>query len=116
MLMDNPREVGRYDSQRGTLLGPEYGQGQIEGFLEGAGAVWQSFEDDQALCEHVAALMADEKVIGWMQGRMEFGPRALGSRTGKTRFCARSLSAHVVFRRAALRISEPRVYQGYGDT
>ncbi len=80
-LLDNPREVGPFDSQRGTLLGPRYDQRQIESFLQDSGAVWQSFEDDDSLCDHVAALMAEEKVIGWMQGRMEFGPRALGSRS-----------------------------------
>src|SRR5690606_26232527 len=39
------------------------------------------FDDEEALCERVAADMAEEKVIGWFQGRMEFGPRALGGRS-----------------------------------
>ena len=43
--------------------------------------MYQHFDDEEELCDHVAQQMASEKVVGWMQGRMEFGPRALGSRS-----------------------------------
>ncbi len=80
-LLDKPRECRERDSQRGSYLGPEYGANEIQLFLDGAGAKYQVFETDDALCDYIADSIADEKVIGWMQGRMEFGPRALGSRS-----------------------------------
>jgi len=43
--------------------------------------VFDRFDSDQSLCDHVAGLVADGRVVGWFQGRMEFGPRALGSRS-----------------------------------
>jgi carbamoyltransferase len=69
------------DSQRGSLLGPRYSDEEIRALLDERGAVYQFFASDEALYEHVAGLIADEKVVGWFQGRMEFGPRALGARS-----------------------------------
>src|SRR5206468_4201440 len=63
------------------LLGPHFGDEQIKAFLEKVGAKYHAFDDEDELCEHVAELIAQEKVIGWFQGRMEFGPRALGCRS-----------------------------------
>ncbi|HUH02911.1 MAG TPA: carbamoyltransferase [Kofleriaceae bacterium] len=80
-LMGQPRTPNPLDAQRGSLLGPRFADAEIRGFLDGIGAVYQQFEDDTALCDHVAGHLADEKVVGWMQGRMEFGPRALGGRS-----------------------------------
>jgi carbamoyltransferase len=80
-LLDHPRPVGPSDSQRGSLLGPRFEEEEIRAFLDRQGAVYQHFPNDDELCEHVADQMASEKVVGWMQGRMEFGPRALGSRS-----------------------------------
>ena len=80
-LLDRPRSRTQPDSQRGSLLGPAFDDGQARTFLDGAGAAYRTLPDDQALCEHVAELIAAGKVVGWMQGRMEFGPRALGSRS-----------------------------------
>ncbi len=80
-LLDKPRRTRSTDSQRGSLLGPRFGSDEIRMFLSEQGAVWREFEDDASLCDHVAALMASEKVVGWLQGRMEFGPRALGCRS-----------------------------------
>jgi carbamoyltransferase len=54
---------------------------EIREFLDSQGAVYHTIEDEDELCEKVAELMASEKVVGWMQGRMEFGPRALGCRS-----------------------------------
>ena len=53
----------------------------MRSFLDEAGATYERLDDDNALCERVAELLASENVVGWMQGRMEFGPRALGSRS-----------------------------------
>jgi len=82
-LLDKPRTVapGSTDSQSGSLLGPRFGEPEIKTFLDSKGAKYHTFHDDDALCGYVADQMAKEKVIGWVQGRMEFGPRALGSRS-----------------------------------
>ena len=80
-LLENPRKPLLTDSQSGSLLGPSYKDEQIGAFLEGSQADYQYVEGDEALCEYVADEIADGKVVGWFQGRMEFGPRALGSRS-----------------------------------
>jgi carbamoyltransferase len=80
-LLDKPRVPQPTDSQSGSLLGPQFGDDEIRGFLEANDVVYSYFPTDDGLCEHVAAQLASEKVVGWMQGRMEFGPRALGSRS-----------------------------------
>jgi carbamoyltransferase len=80
-LLDNPRQAEKPDGQSGTLLGPRFSTAEIKKFLDTEGAVYHTIEDEDALCARVAELMASEKVVGWMQGRMEFGPRALGSRS-----------------------------------
>jgi carbamoyltransferase len=66
--------------QKGSLLGPEYTDDDIQAALDAAGAVYQRL-DDAALPESVANLIASGNVVGWFQGRMEFGPRALGARS-----------------------------------
>jgi carbamoyltransferase len=80
-LLDKPRSVQSTDSQHGSLLGPEYSETEIKSYLDSIGAKYSLFDSDDALCENVAGLIASEKVIGWMSGRMEFGPRALGGRS-----------------------------------
>jgi carbamoyltransferase len=81
-LLDKPRAVvAGKDSQSGSLLGPRFSNEQIRAFLDTTGATYQKIDDDQILYDRVADLMAQEKVIGWYAGRMEFGPRALGSRS-----------------------------------
>jgi carbamoyltransferase len=80
-LLDNPRRVVAGDSQHGSLLGPRFGADEIRAFLDGQSARYREFEEEEALCEFVASQLDSERVVGWMQGRMEFGPRALGSRS-----------------------------------
>ncbi|MBT3200335.1 MAG: carbamoyltransferase [Phycisphaerales bacterium] len=80
-LLDNPRCPQPEDSQNGSLLGPRFAPADIEAFLKETGAVYQSFDDEDALCDNVADILAEEKIVGWFQGAMEFGPRALGSRS-----------------------------------
>ena len=80
-LLDKPRQAEPRDSQRGSLLGPRFQDDEISRFLDEQGAVYERFDDDEALCARVAQLLAEENVVGWFQGRMEFGPRALGSRS-----------------------------------
>jgi len=80
-LLGNPRSVGVSDSQRGSLLGPHYRDDDIRSYLDGIGARYDYFADDAALTDRVAELLADENVVGWFEGPMEFGPRALGARS-----------------------------------
>ena len=68
------------DGQRGSYLGPEYSDDDIHAFLQGNHVPYAHLDTD-TLVSRVADLIADEKVIGWVQGRMEFGPRALGARS-----------------------------------
>ncbi len=69
------------DSQSGSFLGPAFSNDEIMTFLDGKGAKYHPYADEAALCDRVAELMAGEKVVGWVYGRMEFGPRALGGRS-----------------------------------
>src|SRR3712207_6194366 len=71
---------GHADGMRGSYLGPSYTSEEIEAFLGTTGAKYRRLGPGE-LVEHVARLLADEKVVGWFQGRMEFGPRALGARS-----------------------------------
>ncbi|PLX34266.1 MAG: hypothetical protein C0605_14190 [Hyphomicrobiales bacterium] len=72
-------EPGR-DRMRGAYLGPEFTQDEIESQLTEAGARFRVLGEDE-LIDHVAGALADGKAVGWFQGRMEFGPRALGGRS-----------------------------------
>lgn len=68
------------DSMRGSLLGPAYSDAEIEQSLLGAGAVFDRLPM-ASIVPRTAELLAEQRVVGWFQGRMEFGPRALGSRS-----------------------------------
>jgi carbamoyltransferase len=71
---------GVHDTMRGSLLGPAFDQAEIERRLGEQGARFEVLEDDAFLDETVR-LLADDRVVGWFQGRMEYGPRALGARS-----------------------------------
>src|SRR5688572_9254091 len=83
--LGNQRDVsamcgGHRDAMRGAYLGPSFSNDEIKAFIETTGANYRRVDRAQ-LAEHVARLLAEEKVVGWFQGRMEFGPRALGARS-----------------------------------
>jgi carbamoyltransferase len=79
--LNNPRTAnGQTDFQKASLLGPEYSTQQIMEELGAVGAVYKKMEYSE-LYPKVADLLSQEKIIGWFQGRMEFGPRALGNRS-----------------------------------
>ena len=80
-ILNNPRSGSRSDRQHGSLLGPSYSNREIRIFLDREKAAYQFIDDENELCKKVAAYLDEGKVIGWFQGRMEFGPRALGSRS-----------------------------------
>ena len=80
-LLGEPREGGSgSDAMRGAFLGPEYGAEEIRSALDAAGARYETLPED-ALLAATAEALAEGKVVGWFQGRMEFGPRALGARS-----------------------------------
>ncbi len=68
------------DSQQGSYLGPDFNSGEIESFLTSNGLPFEKYREAQ-IPAVVADLLMREKVIGWFQGRMEYGPRALGARS-----------------------------------
>jgi len=80
-LLDNERKTTDRDSQHASLLGPAYSNDQIREFLDSANARYHSHADEAEMVATVAQLIDEGKVIGWFQGRMEFGPRALGNRS-----------------------------------
>jgi carbamoyltransferase len=75
-----PRSGQPGDRMAGSYLGPAYSNDQIEQSLQALGASYTNVADDQ-LFPQVARDLASEKVVGWFQGRMEFGPRSLGGRS-----------------------------------
>ena len=72
--------VAGKDAMKGSYLGPEFSPESIEQYLKSAGAKYERM-DDAAQLDRVAAELAAEKIVGWFDGRMEFGPRALGARS-----------------------------------
>ncbi len=74
------RVIAGKDAMRGAYLGPGFTPEEIERFLQAQGAVYHR-PDRPSLLRRVAELLAEEKVVGWFDGRMEFGPRALGARS-----------------------------------
>lgn len=69
------------DTQRGSLLGPEYSTNEVKAFLDRHGYPAHHMPGDHERAQRVAQLLADGKIIGYLHGRMEFGPRALGARS-----------------------------------
>ncbi|MEW6307278.1 MAG: carbamoyltransferase N-terminal domain-containing protein, partial [Verrucomicrobiota bacterium] len=80
-LLDKPRKVTGTDAARGSLLGPKYSNEEIRAFLDAEKVPYKFYANEPELLQVVAKAMTEEKVVGWFQGRMEFGPRALGSRS-----------------------------------
>jgi carbamoyltransferase len=68
------------DAMKGAYLGPAYSEAEIESYLQSVGTTYTRLERGELLQE-VARLLSEEKVVGWFNGRMEFGPRALGARS-----------------------------------
>lgn len=78
--LDKPRTVNSTDSMHGAYLGPRYAKAEVQRYLDSAKASYVELTDE-ALLPRVADNLAQGKIIGWFQGRMEFGPRALGGRS-----------------------------------
>jgi carbamoyltransferase len=80
-LLDKPRRTNGRDTQKGSFLGPAFTSDQIGRFLDANGVQYTRIKDDRKHAEYVAELLAEERIVGWFQGRMEFGPRALCARS-----------------------------------
>ena len=80
-LLQKPRTGSGRDRQAGSLLGPEFSPNEVRQALDQAGLSYEEFDTHQELCQRVSRLLEQQRVVGWFQGRMEFGPRALGNRS-----------------------------------
>jgi SAM-dependent methyltransferase len=80
-LLERSRHADGIDQQKGSLLGPQFRAGEIQEFLDAVGANYRRYDNEAELLEYTAQALVDEKVVGWFDGRMEFGPRALGARS-----------------------------------
>ena len=80
-LLDKPRDANGHDCQKGSFLGPSFNLDYIQNFLDANGVTYTRIDDSQVRAAHVAQLLAEGRVVGWFQGRMEFGPRALCARS-----------------------------------
>ena len=80
-LLGHERSPARSDSQRASWLGPAYSPVEIKQLLDGLNVDYEQIEDEPALLREVASALADGLIVGWFQGRAEFGPRALGARS-----------------------------------
>ena len=89
------------DAMKGAYLGPEFTDAEIESELTACGATFKKLSEDK-LIDTIATALANEKAVGWMQGRMEFGPRALGGRSiiadPRSPFMQRQLNLKVKYR------------------
>lgn len=79
--LEGPRPSVTRDRMQGAYLGPEFSPAQIRAWLDAKGYPYETHEDDDEWADAVAAHIAEERVVGLFQGRMEFGPRALGNRS-----------------------------------
>jgi carbamoyltransferase len=80
-LRGEPRVAVKQDHQQGSFLGPAFEPDEISAFLTNRGVESTAFPDEEILLDHASDLLAAGRVVGWFQGRMEFGPRALGARS-----------------------------------
>jgi carbamoyltransferase len=80
MYLGKDRIIRVEDSQKGSYLGPEFSNAEVKSYLDGVGAKYTYYKDDE-LASEIARLINDGKVVGFFRGRMEFGPRALGARS-----------------------------------
>ncbi|HEV3203706.1 MAG TPA: carbamoyltransferase C-terminal domain-containing protein, partial [Gemmataceae bacterium] len=80
-LMQMTRSPNGKDGQKGSFLGPRFATRDIGHFLNHSRIPYRRLADERALLESIVRFLAEEKIVGWFSGRMEFGPRALGSRS-----------------------------------
>lgn len=117
--LDKPRSIAtdKRDAMRGSYLGPKYETAAVEQSLAALGAVYETLEYDEML-DRTAEALADGKAVGWFQGRMEFGPRALGARSiiadPRSAATQKTLNLKIKFRES-FRPFAPSVLREYVD-
>ncbi len=111
LMLDKPRVVNSRDAMKGSYLGPAHAQTDVECRLNEIGAVYSVLSDDK-LISNTAYALAEGKAVGWHQGRMEFGPRALGARSiladPRSPYAQKQLNLKVKFRES-FRPFAPRI-------
>jgi len=116
--LENPRRPRLPDAQRASSLGPSFASAEIGRFLDGEGARYEYFEDESLLVDRVAAMLAQERVIGWFHGPAEFGPRALGQRSilgdARSGTMQQTMNAKIKFRES-FRPFAPSVLREFAD-
>jgi carbamoyltransferase len=99
--LNMPRVINNNDAMNGSYLGPIFSQQSIENELSNCGAHFESY-DQRTMIEITAKALSEENAVGWFQGRMEFGPRALGARSilgdPRSKIMQKSLNLKVKFR------------------
>ena len=80
-LLNLPRSVDPNDSMQGSYLGPKFSNSEITSFLKEKDAPFHYFDEESQLLDTTCLAIEEEKIIGWFQGKMEFGPRSLGHRS-----------------------------------
>jgi len=80
-LLEKPRETRATDRQKGSFLGPRFEASDIRATLDRAGGTYRQATSETDLMQQVVDILSEGKIVGWFQGRMEFGPRALGARS-----------------------------------
>jgi carbamoyltransferase len=118
-LLGNPRQPNPHDGQKGSLLGPAFGNEDIGLFLDSVGAGYEYLGEENRLLDRVAHLLEQEKIVGWFQGRMEYGPRALGGRSiigdARSPRMQQTMNLKIKFRES-FRPFAPCVLREYVDT
>jgi carbamoyltransferase len=116
--LQNPRRPELPDGQHASLLGPSFTNAEIGMFLDGVGARYEFFDEENPLLDRVSSLIAQEKIVGWFQGAMEFGPRALGGRSilgdPRSRHMQQTMNLKIKFRES-FRPFAPCVLREYVD-
>ena len=117
-FLDQPRRIESPDLMRGSYLGPSFSQPEIESRLAAVGARFDTCDDETLLNASVDALVAG-KALGWFQGRMEFGPRALGARSiladPRSPTAQRTLNLKVKFRESFRPFAPSVLREDVGD-
>lgn len=118
-MLGKPRHPNSHDSQKASLLGPAFKNNDIELILDSVGSTYEFVGEEDSLLDRVAHMLAQEKIIGWFQGRMEYGPRALGSRSiigdARSPRMQQTMNLKVKFRES-FRPFAPCVLREFADT
>lgn len=121
--MDKPRELATVsgnptDMMKGSYLGPSYSNDEVKALLNEDGIPYREL-DDEALLKEVSDHLASEKVIGWFQGKMEFGPRALGGRSilgdPRSSRMQKTLNLKIKYRESFRPFAPSVLFEGVGD-